>query len=232
MSHTHYCDATGHLWECDGTAVRRNTGDVMPSPCVCICGVSMELGDHSQCPIELLTCPAHAAGQRGDQHGGALSGVNVFADALQAMLEDAGFEGGGGRRREVGMSRDQHEPSLGIVWLVRGKLLFNSVPLSEAEAYDTHLNHPRSHIDVWAQLQKLGAAPRESEYEEYPRGRVTYHPAFKEFTILADRCILDRKDLIDQIKDELHLPNKVKLGADAHYRCYRCLYGRDDSDDE
>ena len=125
------------------------------------------------------------------------------------------------------MSGDQHEPSVGIMWLVGGKLIFDATPLSEAEMYGDHLTHPRSHIAVWAQLQKLGAAPLESEYEEYPRGRVMYHPALEEFTILADRCILSRKDLIAQIKKELQLPKNTKTGTDPHYRCFTCLYGRE-----
>ncbi len=64
------------------------------------------------------------------------------------------------------------EPCVGIMWLVRDKLLFDSMPLSEAEVYGDHLTHPRSHIRMWEQFQRLGRAPRESEYEEFPRGRV------------------------------------------------------------
>ena len=124
------------------------------------------------------------------------------------------------------------EARIGIFWLVRDKLTFDCTPLSEAEAYGDHRGHPGSHISVWAQLQKLGTAPRESEYEEYPRGRAMYHPAFKEFTILADRCILDRNELIAQIKEDLHLPRGTKTGTDSHYRCFHCLYGKDDEDDD
>jgi hypothetical protein len=60
---------------------------------------------------------------------------------------------------------------------------------------------------------------------------VTHHPSSGEFTILADPCILDRKDLITQIKDALHLPAKTKIGTDPHYRCFFCLYGSDVDDD-
>jgi hypothetical protein len=65
---------------------------------------------------------------------------------------------------------------------------------------------------------------------DYPRGRVMYHPAFEEFTILADRCILDRNDLIAKIKEELHLPKKTKVGTDPHYRCFHCQWGNVDDD--
>jgi hypothetical protein len=127
--------------------------------------------------------------------------------------------------------REPPEPYLGIFWLVRDKLLFDSTPLSEAEVYGDHLTHPRSHIDVWAQLQKLGTAPRESEYEEHPRGRVMFHPSAEVYTILADRCILDRKDLIAEIKETLHLPKGTKTGSDPHYRCFKCIHGEGDESD-
>jgi hypothetical protein len=107
-----------------------------------------------------------------------------------------------------------------------------ALPLSQAESYGESLTHPRSHIDVWNQFQRIGKVPRESEYEEYPRGRVIHHPASGEFTILADPCILARKDLITQIKDALHLPSKTKTGTDPHYKCFKCLYGNDVDDDD
>lgn len=127
--------------------------------------------------------------------------------------------------------RTQPEPNVGIFWLVRDKLLFDTTPLSGAEPYGDHLTHPRSHIDVWAQLQKLGTAPRESEYEEYPRGRVMYLPSPEEFTILADQCILGRKDLIAKIKEELQLPKNTKTGPDPHYQCFKCVHGEGNEDD-
>ena len=62
MSHRHFCDFAGHYWECDGTAVRL----LAPEASVCICldhGVPMDEGDHSNCSVELLSCPEHRAEQ-------------------------------------------------------------------------------------------------------------------------------------------------------------------------
>jgi hypothetical protein len=130
------------------------------------------------------------------------------------------------------MKKRAIEPYLGIFWLVDGKLIIDSTPLTEAEPYGDSLTHPRSHVDTWAQFQQVGKAPRESEYEEYPRGRVMHHPKSGQYTILADKCILARKDLIAQITDALHLPAKTKIGTDPHYRCFFCLYGKDVDEDE
>jgi hypothetical protein len=124
------------------------------------------------------------------------------------------------------------EACLGIFWLVDGKPIIDSSPLSEAEPYGDHLTHPRSHIDVWAEFERSGRVPRGSEYEEYPRGRVMHHPVSGEFTILADMCILKDKDLIAQIKKDLHLRKKVKVGPDSHYRCPKCLRGKQTNEDE
>jgi hypothetical protein len=60
MSHLHFCDFAGHDWECEGMAVRQVAQDSKPTPCMCIKhSVSMDDGDHSDCPVELLVCPEH-----------------------------------------------------------------------------------------------------------------------------------------------------------------------------
>jgi hypothetical protein len=64
MSHKHFCDFTGHLWECEGMALRPLAGDTEPSVCMCdTCQVPMEFGNHSGCMVELLACPEHRDAQ-------------------------------------------------------------------------------------------------------------------------------------------------------------------------
>jgi len=122
------------------------------------------------------------------------------------------------------------EPRLGIFWLVRDSLLIDSLPLSACEQYSDHLTYPHSHIDVWEQWQRIGKAPVESEYEECARGRVGYDTKTKTFSLLADRCVLKRKDLIAKIKGDLCLPKRISQGTDPHYRCFTCLHRIDDED--
>ena len=123
------------------------------------------------------------------------------------------------------------EPRLGIFWLVNGELLTDSLPLSECEDDGDFRNYPASHIDVWTEWQRIGKAPSPSEYEEFPRGRVTHNVKADTFALLADKCILKRKDLIARIKRELHLPKQTSLGTDPHYRCFQCLHGNADDED-
>jgi hypothetical protein len=60
MAHLHWCDVTGHEWECQGAALRPLRGDTEPTPCYCINHQTlMEDGDHSQCSIELIACEEH-----------------------------------------------------------------------------------------------------------------------------------------------------------------------------
>jgi hypothetical protein len=130
-----------------------------------------------------------------------------------------------GKSRRTAKTNLDRASHLGIFWLVDGKLIFDSSPLSEAEPYGDHMTHPRSHVNVWEKFERRGLVPRGSEYEEYPRGRVMLDTTDEGFTILADKCILKRKGMIAQIKRALHLLKKVKLDTDSHYRCPRCLHG-------
>lgn len=127
--------------------------------------------------------------------------------------------------------RAEAESRLGIFWLVDGKLLIDSTQLSECEQYGDHLNYPGSHIDVWEQWKRIGKAPAESEYEEFARGRVICETKTKKFTLLADRCILKRKELIAEIRKQLCLPKQTSLGTDSHYRCFHCLHGNADDEE-
>ena len=125
------------------------------------------------------------------------------------------------------------EPSVGIFWLFRDRLILDATPISKAEAYGTALTHPTGHIDYWARLQQTGAVPAEVEYEEPPRGRVVYDGRERCFHLLADKCILGRRDVVGRIMDGLHLPpGKTTEGRDEHYRCFNCLYPAAADDDE
>jgi hypothetical protein len=115
-------------------------------------------------------------------------------------------------------------PKVGIFWLVKGKLIFDSTPVRDAEPYGDCKNHPLGHIDHWKQLQNAGMVPRDVEYEENPRGRVVYNVKTKTFLLLADNCVLQKASLIKKIMKELQLPaDKTKCDTDSHYRCYKCL---------
>jgi hypothetical protein len=114
------------------------------------------------------------------------------------------------------------EPEVGIFFLVGGKLFVERTPLVEAGTYADCKIHEGDHIQYWEKLLRSGAVP-ESEYEEYPRGRVAFNIKTEQFMIYADKCILGRKSIVATIKRELHLPKGTKTVPDSHYRCPKCL---------
>jgi len=43
------------------------------------------------------------------------------------------------------------------------------------------------------------------------------------FTMLADRCILKKRELVEKIKSNMGLPKDTNFSSDSHYRCFVCL---------
>jgi len=130
---------------------------------------------------------------------------------------------------------EQPEPRVGIFWLLDGRVIIDSTPLSMTEHYGTALTHPASHIDHWTSLQRNREVPGELEYEMPPRGRVVYDQRERRFHLYADRCILRRRDVGAGIMEAMHLPDDTALATDDHYRCFRCLqeiFNREEGRDE
>jgi hypothetical protein len=123
------------------------------------------------------------------------------------------------------MENRSSEPSVGIFWYFDDRLLTDCTPLSQAEAYGDCLTHPRGHLRYWTLLQRNRVVPVDLEYEEPPRGRVLFDRRRDRFLLLADACILRRRDLVRQIMARMHLPAaKTDIDRDAHYRCKeKCL---------
>ena len=135
------------------------------------------------------------------------------------------------QRAENPQQRQKEEPRVGIFWVCDGVPIIDGTPLTQAEPYGDFLTHPRSHYEVWGELQRRGSVSIDVEYEEAPRGRLTYDTKAKKFQMLADRCIVKNKALVEQIKKELRLPKRISLGTDSHYRCPRCSPATPDSGD-
>ena len=122
------------------------------------------------------------------------------------------------------MRSDQPEPRVGIFWLIGNRLIIDSTPLNAAEPYGECLGHAKSHIDFWAERQALGEVPRDTEYEEHPRGRVVFNSKTERYSFCADRCILKKKSVVKRIMTAMRMPIEMSdIIADSHYRCFRCL---------
>jgi len=114
-------------------------------------------------------------------------------------------------------------PHVGIFYLVGGKLRIDSTPLARAGNFGDLSFHESDHGQYWRQLMKKRVAP-DTEHTEFPRGRVSYNRRSGQFTLLADACILQRKNLVSTILLRMHLPVRgTKTGADSGYRCAACV---------
>src|ERR1035437_7994588 len=98
---------------------------------------------------------------------------------------------------------------VGILWLYNCGRIVHGTPLPEAEKYGDCLTSPISHIDHWTELQHNGKVCCDAEYEEPRRGVVVFDVRKQQFVVYADRCILMRKDVIQQIVAEMALPSDV-----------------------
>jgi pimeloyl-ACP methyl ester carboxylesterase len=126
---------------------------------------------------------------------------------------------------DVAWEAREVEPRLGIFWLVDGRLIVDSTPVSQGEGYGDFKTHANSHYSYWSELYSTGAVP-DSEYEEFPRGRVVYNTKNGDFTLMADRCILWDTAVIAKIMAQLKLnPEKTTLSPDSHYKCSKCPRG-------
>jgi hypothetical protein len=123
-------------------------------------------------------------------------------------------------------TKPRPSPRVGIVYLVGDNLFIDSMPVAQAGTYGDCLFHERDHYQYWAQLVGSGDVP-DAEYEEHPRGRVSYNEKTGKYTLLTDRCILGRESLVRKILSGMDLPvGGTNIDTDSHYRCYRCLRRR------
>jgi hypothetical protein len=124
-------------------------------------------------------------------------------------------------------SVQQPEPHVGIFWLIGQRLIIDTTPLSAAGKYGDFRIHEGDHEAFWGGMERRGEVPRDSDYEEHPRGRVKFDTRTQRFSLYADKCILSRREVVRKIMDAMHLPpDKTTEDRDEHYRCSRCLTRR------
>lgn len=113
-------------------------------------------------------------------------------------------------------------PNVGIIYLVGDKLWIDATPIARAGNFGDFSFHARYHSQYWEELVKQRAVP-DTEYEQYPRGRVSYDRKSDKFELLADRCILSEKRLVAAILLQMNVPvRRTETGTDNLYRCFRC----------
>ena len=144
--------------------------------------------------------------------------------ALTNMTAKENRSGSNAPQRSRQPDDETSEPNVGILFLVgRSTLFVHSTPVPDASSYGGFTIEEKDHLQYWEDLLRAGLVPA-IQYDETPRGRCVLDRRTKTFTLLLDKCILQRKDLVAEIVKRLHLPiTSLVLSEDAHYRCPRCL---------
>ena len=118
-------------------------------------------------------------------------------------------------------------PSVGIFWRVGDHLLVDRSTLEEAEEYGDCLTHGGGHCEQWEVWQelpaaswygtRLSAALRDSEYEDWPRGRIVFERETAKFILYMDRR-LQILQVISALVEAFGLTGAaVVVRSDAHY---------------
>jgi hypothetical protein len=114
-------------------------------------------------------------------------------------------------------------PNVGIIYLVGDKLWIDATPVAWAGNFGDFALHERYHCQYWEQLVKQMVVP-DTQYEQFPPGRVSYDRKGGRFRLLADRCILREKNLVATILFQMNLlARDTETSTDKLYRCFRCL---------
>lgn len=122
---------------------------------------------------------------------------------------------------------------VGIIFMYGRELLLEKTPVDDAEDYGSSKTHPNGHQNLWDALQRSGKIPLDVEYDEVPRGRVTYDGQDQRFRIFLDRCIRKQSNTVDQIIAAFGLDglgSRISVEGDSHYRCPACTQALDVQD--
>lgn len=114
-------------------------------------------------------------------------------------------------------------PEVGLFFMMPdGKVFLDGVPYTEVPSYAGFRTYSVDHDQFWSQLRRIGSVPRDLEYDEVARGRVTYEDSSRTFTLFADRCAIKNKRAINSVMSGFNLPHGTKVLPDSHYKCPRC----------
>ena len=122
---------------------------------------------------------------------------------------------------------------IGFFWIVDDAagldvILAEAIAIGQGEVYGPSVVHPGGHFHFWSKMQKggpawlrargLSAALLATEYEEWPRGRVSLSLESKRLMLLIDPRLRTQMR-IAMIQREFGLPDgHLDLRSDGHYR--------------
>ena len=118
-------------------------------------------------------------------------------------------------------------PRIGVFWLhvKDGKIqIFWSQPifLDFGQEYGSFIVAPMEHYSVWESLKAHNAAPKNSNYEDLPRGRVAYDMDNNIYVVYHGNYIKSAAAVIKSaIKSEFKLKSNTRFEPDLHYHKFK-----------
>ncbi|MGX8011388.1 hypothetical protein ACVDG8_021695 [Mesorhizobium sp. ORM8.1] len=123
---------------------------------------------------------------------------------------------------------DYFTSRIGIFWFVSWKadlrLLAASCPVSDGERYGDLMTYRTGHYTTWDRWRRSRTARLERvianafEYEEWPRGRVSFNLEQNRPLLLCDTQIM-RSDLIEIVLSQFNISSlNLTMDKDPHYK--------------
>jgi len=117
-------------------------------------------------------------------------------------------------------------PKIGIFWLCLkdGKIdifFSESISLVFGQEYGSFIVAPREHYNTWESLKRFKIIPKNSNYEDLPRGRVAYDVDKDQFVVYHGNYIKSTSGIKSVIKEEFKLKRNIRWEPDLHYHKFK-----------
>jgi len=117
-------------------------------------------------------------------------------------------------------------PEIGIFWLClkdgKVKIFFSeTISLVFGQKYGSFIVAQREHYNTWESLKHHHNVPRNSNYEDLPRGRVSYDIDKEQYVVYHGNYIKSASGIKSVVKKEFMLKRNTRWEMDLHYHKFK-----------
>jgi hypothetical protein len=141
------------------------------------------------------------------------TGISGYLDELEEKI-----------RRDHENPEDN--PKIGIFWLCikDSKIsIFLSVRLSLifGQQYGFFIVSSYDHYSTWESFKRFNMMPKNSNYEDLPRGRISYNINNNQYVVYHGNYIKSSSGIKSVIKKEFDLKRNTRWEPDLHYHKFK-----------